>query len=192
MTTATQSDTESHDDSDMRMGLGRFVLFPISQACKSTVSQQKSKCAAEIEFIWARGGNEVPSARVGFNLWEKQFSIVQSCVSSHSMAVYRSIHNPVKCAYISPHRLGPTRIARSSFGALRLAPTRPSAGLGNNPWIHCFWVEVWHVHTFLEVQTVFPDIQKWHCCQPPNDGEITLWSATNRWYVLKCVSLKRN
>lgn len=68
MTTATQSDTESHDDIDTKMGLGRFVLFSISQACKSNVSQQKSICAAEIEFIWARGGNEVPSARVGFNL----------------------------------------------------------------------------------------------------------------------------
>ena len=64
--TATQSDTEAHDDSDARMRLGPFVLFPISQACKSTVSQQKSICSTEIEFIWARGGNQVPSARVSF------------------------------------------------------------------------------------------------------------------------------
>jgi len=26
----------------------------------------------------------------------------------------------------------------------------------------------------------------------PKDGEIALWSATNRWYVVKCVSQKRN
>jgi len=27
---------------------------------------------------------------------------------------------------------------------------------------------------------------------PPKDGEIALWSATKRWYVVKCVSQKRN
>ena len=27
---------------------------------------------------------------------------------------------------------------------------------------------------------------------PPKNGLIALWSATNRWYVVKCVSQKRN
>jgi len=28
--------------------------------------------------------------------------------------------------------------------------------------------------------------------KPPKEGEIALWSATNRWYVVKCDSQKRN
>jgi len=30
------------------------------------------------------------------------------------------------------------------------------------------------------------------CISPPKDGEIALWSATNCWYVVKCVSPKWN
>jgi len=29
-------------------------------------------------------------------------------------------------------------------------------------------------------------------CYPPKNGEIALWLVTNRWYVVKCVSQKRN
>jgi len=40
-----------------------------------------------------------------------------------------------------------------------------------------------------------PPLSLWLFClfvNPPKDGEIALWSPTNRWYVVNCVSQKRN
>jgi len=44
----------------------------------------------------------------------------------------------------------------------------------------------WVKHESLRVKKKFSGLD------PPNDGEVALWSATNCWYVVKCVSQKRN
>jgi len=67
----------------------------------------------------------------------------------------------------------------------------------SNIWMRCVHMNELHMNELCHIWMSYISIigqnriELW-CRIPPKNGRIALWSATNRWYVVKCVSQKQN
>jgi len=59
-------------------------------------------------------------------------------------------------------------------------------------WVHACGSYDCHFATLTNTVTTTVTVTSRDVRMPPKNGLIAIWSATNRWYVVKCVSQKRN